>query len=223
MNNTSGISVVAFDLDGLMFDTERLHRRCADILLKRRGYTFTSDLNQTVMGRTPRENLALFKEHFSLPNTLDELVEETIETTLGLISQGYATMPGLLKLFDFLDERKIPRCVCTSGLSVIAHEFLKQERVGERVDFVITSDDVVHGKPDPEIYLKAIKRFGVAPKEMLALEDSAVGLTSAKDAGALCCAVRAEHNKDVDFSKADLVVESLDAPKLLALITKGET
>ena len=46
---------------------------------------------------------------------------------------------------------------------------------------------------------------------------------SAKDAGALCCAVRAEHNKDVDFSKADLVVESLDAPKLLALITKGET
>ena len=144
MNNTSGISVVAFDLDGLMFDTERLHRRCADILLKRRGYTFTSDLNQTVMGRTPRENLALFKEHFSLPNTLDELVEETIETTLGLISQGYATMPGLLKLFDFLGEgnpsMSVPQDFPSSRMVSQTGTRWRARR------FCNTSDDIVHGK-----------------------------------------------------------------------------
>ena len=213
-------TAVAFDLDGLMFETERVHRKAADILLKRRGYAFTPELGYEIMGRTPEDNLRMFIERFSLTDTLDSLVEETVKTTVELLQEeGYATMPGLLELFEILDEYGTPRCVCSSGLAPIVHEILRKHDMINRVDFVLTCQDVTRGKPDPEIYLKAAERLMVEPSQTLVLEDSAAGAASATAAGATCCMLRAAHNRNSDFSKAAAVVERLDAPELLAFLT----
>ena len=73
---------------------------------------------------------------------------------------------------------------------------------------VVTSDDVAHHKPAPDLYLLACERLGVAPAEALALEDTASGIASAKAAGLTCIAV--PQFAETDVSAADRVVDSLE-------------
>ena len=97
-------------------------------------------------------------------------------------------------------------------------EVLKKHEVYKRFNFILTCDDVTKGKPDPEVYLTAAKRFNVDPRRVLILEDSNAGRQSAEAAGSPCCMLRAAHNRNANFSGAAAVVERLDSPKTLALL-----
>lgn len=212
------VAAVAFDMDGLMFDTEAVYDKTASILLGRRGCEYTDELRNEIMGRPPEYCFRRMVESCSLKESWQEIARENEEIFIEQLKGGYATTPGLLELFDELDRLGIPRCVCTSSKRFVAGEVLKKDGVNKRLDFVLTSEDVVNGKPDPEVYLKAAERFGVAPESTLVLEDSAAGCASALAAGCPCCMLRAYHNVSVDFSRARLVVERLDAPELFALL-----
>lgn len=212
---------VAFDMDGLMFETESVYWKSAVILLERRGCEYTQEVCDAVMGRTPEYTFKYFIEEFSLSEDWKTLQQESEDIFIDLLKDGYETQPGFPELLDLLEERGIPRCVCTSSARRVVTEVLKKDGIGERFDFVLTSDDVSRGKPDPQIYQLAARRFGVEPSAMLVLEDSSAGAASAKAAGSPCCMLRAEHNFNADFSNADAVVERLDAPELIAMLTSG--
>jgi beta-phosphoglucomutase-like phosphatase (HAD superfamily) len=79
---------------------------------------------------------------------------------------------------------------------------------------MLAAEDIVHGKPHPEIYLKAAERFGIQPHEMAVLEDSQAGCRAGAAAGALVVAVPGPHSQTQDFSAADVIVESLADPRL---------
>lgn len=214
----SGAAAVAFDMDGLMFETESVYWRSAVELLGRRGYEYTQELCDEIMGRPPEYCFRRFIEIFSLPEDWRTLQRESEDIFISLLKDGYNTQPGLYELLDELDARGIPRCVCTSSARRVVTEVLKKDGIGDRMDFIITSDDITRGKPDPEAYLKAASRFGVAPASMLVLEDSSAGAASSAAAGSPCCMLRAPHNFNADFSGAAAVVERLDAPALYALL-----
>jgi beta-phosphoglucomutase-like phosphatase (HAD superfamily) len=88
----------------------------------------------------------------------------------------------------------------------------------DRFAFVLTAEDVKQGKPHPEIFETAARRFGVAAAEVLVVEDSIHGIRAAKAAGALVALVPHAHTPAADRSEADLVVASLTAPELWRLI-----
>src|SRR5208283_1527177 len=92
-----------------------------------------------------------------------------------------------------------------------------------RFQFVLTAEDIVHGKPNPEIYLTAARCFGVRPAEMMVLEDSQNGCIAAASAGAFAVAVPGHHSREHDFSRASLIVDSLADPRVYAAlgITRG--
>ena len=77
---------------------------------------------------------------------------------------------------------------------------------------------MVQGKPNPEIYLTAANRLGIAPAEMVVLEDSHNGCKAAASAGAFAVAVPGLHSLDHDFSMASLVISSLANPRLYAIL-----
>lgn len=208
----------AFDMDGLMFETESVYCKAADELLGRRGYPYTEALYQDVMGRPPRYCFEQFIKTYSLPETWEELAAESEEIFLDVLKEGYSTMPGLFGLLDALESEKIAKCVATSSSRRLASAVLSKDDIGERFDFILTSDDITRGKPDPQIYLLAAERLGIKPSELLVLEDSAAGVLAAKRSGAVCFALRAEHNKDLDLSPADFIGTSLDAPEILAAV-----
>jgi pseudouridine 5'-phosphatase len=87
-----------------------------------------------------------------------------------------------------------------------------------RFAFVLTCDDVTHGKPHPEVYELAAARFGLTPGEVVVLEDSPNGLRAAKAAGARCVAVPHDSTPRGQLADADAVVPSLAAPELWKLL-----
>ncbi|MCF0233404.1 MAG: HAD-IA family hydrolase, partial [Thermoguttaceae bacterium] len=177
------VEAVAFDMDGLMFDTEAVYQKSADILLGRRGHEYTDELREDIMGRPPEYCFKRMVEYCSLNEDWRDLQRESNEIFIRLLGDGYATTPGLLELLDELERREIPRCVCTSSAPMLAREVLKKHDVYKRFAFILTSEDIVNGKPNPEIYQKAAARFGLPIEKMLTLEDSENGRLAALAAG----------------------------------------
>ena len=147
-------SAVAFDMDGLMFDTERVYWKAASALLGRRGFEYTKELCDQIMGRPPEYCFKRFIEVFDLKEDWRDLRREDEELFIGFLEEGIVASPGLGELLDELDRLRIPRCVCTSSASRIAEKVLAKGGVRDRFDFVLTSDDVEKGKPDSNSFIR---------------------------------------------------------------------
>ena len=100
--------------------------------------------------------------------------------------------------------------LCTSGSKNEVVCKLKKKDLCDRFDIIVTKDDVLRGKPFPDVYLEGMKRLGLKGFECLAIEDTEHGLESAKSAGAFCFVVPQEFSKKQNFSKADKILNSLE-------------
>ena len=211
------IKAVAFDMDGLMFDTEDTYAKAASALLARRGRVYTKELFDAVLGRPARFTFELFKEVFGFPETWQELQKESEDLFLKFLDDGFSAMSGLYELMNHLEQRHIPKGICTSSAIRVVSEVLHRKDMMGRFDFVLTAEDITQSKPNPEIYLKAAANFGIFPSEMLVLEDSTAGCQAAHQAGAFGVAVRAKHNVHCSFTEAKRIATSLDDPIILEL------
>ena len=212
------IRAVAFDMDGLMFNTEDVYSETGTIVLERRGHKFTKQLKDAMMGLTPKASFEVMIEWCSLEDSWEALSDESEEVFLGLLQKSLKPMPGLLELLDRLEELNIPKAVATSSSYRLLEAILTQTGLMDRFVFKLTFENVVNGKPHPEIYQSAAERFGVKPEEMLVLEDSQNGVIAASQAGAYTVAVPNEHTAHLDFSAADLIVDSLADERLMSLL-----
>jgi HAD superfamily hydrolase (TIGR01509 family) len=209
---------VAFDLDGLMFDTEALFFRVAGEMLADRGKVFTPEIMGAIIGRpSPAAGVAM-KEMAGLEETVEGLMAEARERFAALVDTAVHTTPGLIALLGHLERLGLPRAVATSSRRAYAERLLRGHGLLGHFAFVLTAEDVVVGKPDPAIYRLAATRFGVDPSEMLVLEDSPTGLAAAKGAGAFAVGVPHEHSPAEALAEADLIVPRLDDPKVLGLL-----
>jgi HAD superfamily hydrolase (TIGR01509 family) len=129
-----------------------------------------------------------------------------------------APLPGLHELLDALEGAEIPKAIATSSTRALVEACLKPFDLQKRFRFVLTAEDIVHGKPHPEIYLTAAGLLGVAAGEMMVLEDSQNGCMAAASAGAFTVAVPGEHSRDHDFSSASLIADSLADPRIFAVL-----
>ncbi len=200
---------VVFDLDGLMFNTEELYQLVGAELLRRRGCEFTQDLLDQMMGRPSGVALQMMIDTHGLNATVQELLAETDEIFPAILRTQLAPMPGLVELLAALEQRQIPKGIATSSRRSFVERVLGQFGYQPRFSPILTSEDITHGKPHPEIYLLAASRLGVDPGEMLVLEDSQNGCRAAVAAGAIAVAVPGTHSARHDFSGAALVAESL--------------
>ena len=130
-------------------------------------------------------------------------------------------MPGLLDLLAALERAGIAKAIATSSARRLTEACLVPLNLLGRFQFILTSEDVVRGKPNPDIYLLAAQRFGLPPAEIVVLEDSENGCRAAAAAGALVVAVPGEHSRRQDFSVATLVASSLANPKLYEILGLG--
>lgn len=206
---------VAFDLDGLMFDTEALFARVIDAMLAARGKAPMPEIIRAMIGRRSVEAAEAFRRISGIDEPTEALMAEARERFDSLMDTAVHPTAGLFALLDHLNKAGLPRAVATSSLRAYAERILNRHGVLDRFAFVITSEDVRRGKPDPEIYQTAAGRFGVAPAELLVLEDSAAGISAAKGAGAFAVAVPHDHSPAEGLGHADLIVPRLDDPALL--------
>src|SRR5262249_15603615 len=157
-----------------------------------------------------------FKRLAGLDEPVEALMAEARSRFLAELDAAVHPTPGLFALLGFLQVRKTPLAVATSSRRAYAERLLRGHGLLDPVPFVLTGEDVERGKPDPEIYLEAVDRFGVPAPSVLVLEDSAAGLAAARGAGTFTVGVPHEHSPATGLAAADLIVPRLDDPALLA-------
>jgi HAD superfamily hydrolase (TIGR01509 family) len=213
------IRAVVFDLDGLMFNTEDIFNEVGRQVLRRRGKDMPRELLQQMMGRRAPEALQLMIDFHSLEaDTVPGLIEETRILFTELAVDRLAPMPGLFTLLELIEARGVVKGVATSSGRQYLEEILRRFDILGRFAMTLSAEDVTHGKPHPEIYFTAAERLGVAPHEMLVLEDSHAGTTAAVTAGAHTVSIPNEHSRYQDFSHASYVASRLDDPYVLQLL-----
>jgi sugar-phosphatase len=191
---------ILFDLDGVLVDSTAAvtrvwqewartkNLRLDDVIAIAQHGRRTIDVVGELLPSEPRQAEVAFLETLEL-SELDSLV----------------AMPGARELLDEL--RTTPWAIATSGLSAVAKARLRQ--VGLPVpDVLVGADDVRHGKPDPEPYLRAAERLNIAPADCLAFEDAPAGIAAAKRAGACVIALATTHGER-DLYAADAIALNL--------------
>ncbi len=171
-----------------------------------------------MMGRRPQPSFELMICRCHLTETWQQLAAESDQLFLSLLNDYLAPLPGLYDLLEALERAGIPKAIATSSNRELVHACLKPFDLQKRFQFILTAEDIVHGKPHPEIYLTAARRFGVAPAEMMVLEDSQNGCLAAASAGAFTVAVPGQHSREHDFSRASLIADNLADPRVLAAL-----
>jgi pseudouridine-5'-monophosphatase len=208
------IEAVAFDLDGLIANTEDLYEQAGETVLSRRGKTYDAELRERIMGRPVVDAIQIMIDSHSLPDTVDGLMLECAEVLQQLIATSLAPMPGATSLINDLQAANFPIAIATSATPDYAENVLTRLNFKQRFRFILTAADIQHGKPAPDIYLLAAERFGIAPGHMMVLEDSANGCRAAVAAGAFTIAVPNRHTCNHNFAGARFVADTLNDPRI---------
>lgn len=203
------IQAVAFDMDGLMLNTEDLYEQVGHILMQRRGKLYRESVRSQMIGLPAPQAFEVLIREECMTESWQELQKETHGIFEDMLPTQLAVMQGLSELMDYLDAIKMPRCVATSSTQSFAGKALTIVGMLDRVDFVITAQDVPQGKPHPDIYLAAAKRMGVAVHSMLVLEDSPTGTKAGVSAGAYVVSVPNAHTKNGSFEGCRWIADTL--------------
>jgi HAD superfamily hydrolase (TIGR01509 family) len=212
--NPPSIRAVVFDLDGILANTEDLYEQAGETILGRRGKTYDAALREQVMGRPVVDAIQIMIDSHSLSDTVDGLMLECGAVLKELMATSLAPMPGAVSLIDDLQSAGMPIAVATSATPEYAENVLTRLDLKQRFRFILTSADIRHGKPNPEIYLLSAERLGIAPPQMMVLEDSANGCRAAVEAGAFTVAVPNRHTRNHNFSGARFVADTLNDPRI---------
>ncbi len=212
------LTAVTFDLDGLMFNTEELYQEVGGEILRRRGKEFSPELLDAMMGRPPRISLQIMIDWHGLTATVPELAAETEQVFAQILHDRLETMPGLMVLLAEFEAAGIPKAIATSSGPKFVQTVLGKFELAPRFRFILTCDDITEGKPHPEIYLLAAKRFNIEPAQMMVLEDSQNGCRAAVASGAFAVAVPGGHSRRHDFTGAKFIADSLADPRIYAAL-----
>lgn len=178
------IKAVVFDMDGLMFDTERIGIRTWKTLAEELGYPKLDSLIYSCFGTNHNFKRKYFSEVLGEDFPYDEFCKREVEVTgKTLKEEGIPHKSGLTELLEYLKKSGIKRAVATSTPQYPALEHIKNAGVFEYFDAIITGDMTEKGKPNPDIYLKACSELGVSPEDAMGLEDSFNGVRAIYSAG----------------------------------------
>ncbi|MEN5427730.1 HAD family phosphatase [Stenotrophomonas pennii] len=174
---------VIFDMDGLMIDSERVSIACWNEAALTLEIALPEGFFLHMVGLGERDCLQLLHKHVDDGTRVDTLLAHCHALYDARTRDGLPLRPGILELLELLKERGVPRAVATSTRQPRASRKLAASGLLDYFDAVVTSSDVQHPKPAPDIYLLAAQRLGIDPARCLALEDSPTGTRAALAAG----------------------------------------
>lgn len=179
-----GKKLLIFDMDGLMFDTERIYYKAWQEAARAYGYEIDWNIYTQLVARNSRYIEKVLKQILGEALPYDAICTKKREICDAIIEkEGIQRKEGLLELLDYLEAKNIQKVVATSSMREKALRYLELGGVKERFDWIICGSDVEESKPNPEIFLKAATHMGKAPEECMVLEDSRLGIQAAAAAG----------------------------------------
>jgi HAD superfamily hydrolase (TIGR01509 family) len=216
------IKALVFDFDGTILDTETQHYKAFQEMFQGHGSELPLEVwgecIGTHSGFNPYEYL---EKQINKKLNHDELRAKKTERAIALIKKQ-KTLPGIENYLKVAEELGLMIGLASSSSREWVMEHLERIGLSHYFEVIITADDVEKVKPDPSLYIKAVKELGVKPEEAIAFEDSVNGSIAAKKAGLYCVAIPNPVTKHMQFEDVDHQVESIAELELAALIELAE-
>ena len=220
------IKAIIFDQDGVIIDTERDgHRVAFNKTFKEFGFDFQWDVDYyhellQIAGGKERMRHHLHTKGFGRevkPEKEDELIKamhkRKTEIFIELIKEGALPLrPGIKRIMKEAMNRGLKVGICTTSNEKAAHAVAYEILKDIKFDFVLAGDVVKKKKPDPEIYLLALKKGGLKAEECIVVEDSRNGLLAAKAAGMNVVVTTNHYTEKENLREADIIVTCLGDP-----------
>ena len=177
------IQGVLFDMDGLMFDTERLWSESWAPALALFGLPFKEGLDQSARGSAGENLRAVIRSYYGPDCPAEEIIAAFDKIAHEKFLAPVPKKPGLDPLLDWLEARGIPMAVVSSSGESVIRRNLDNWKMTSRFKAIVSGEMVTRSKPDPEAFLLGAKAIGVAPASCLVLEDSHNGVRAGAAGG----------------------------------------
>ena len=171
-----------FDMDGLMFDTERIWKDSWNTIVPRYGFEPDPTFPREICGTSGEHTLEVIRKHY--PGIDAEAYRNDVRARVSAATaDSVPEKEGLHELVDFFKEHGVKIAVASSSQFKKIEHFLRLSGLYDKFDYMISGESLKNGKPAPDIFLLAAEKIGIDPKDCYVLEDGLNGLMAGIAAG----------------------------------------
>ena len=205
------LNTVIFDIDGLLVDSEPLWNEAASEVFRMYGVDLSEEQYRTTTGLRTKEFVQWWFLYYNIGNEEFARAEKKIvELVLHKIAQKGKIMPGVHYIFDFFTKKHFKIGLATSSPPALIELVVEMTGIRNYIQATSSAEDLLFGKPNPQVYLNCATLLNSAPVECICFEDSYNGMIAAKAARMKCVIVpHFSQTKDERWGAADLKLSSL--------------
>lgn len=216
------IEAVLFDCDGLMFNTEQISQKMWREEAEKFHVTIPDAFFQAITGARRDQD---YMANYEIPH-IDEIIHIMHARRFDLSYwQTFApdglNKKGLKELYQYLKNHHYQTAVCSSSSKEYVETLIHTVSIPMTFDTIVGGDMVIHGKPDPEIFLKGASLLHTAAEHCLVLEDSKQGILAARSAGMHSCFIQDTIVPDTEMQSA-IEYQRDDLSQVIDLLKEGE-
>jgi HAD superfamily hydrolase (TIGR01509 family) len=206
------LQTVIFDMDGVIVDTEPVHNYAYYQHFKELGIEVSSEMYASFTGNSTKNVFQKIKDHFGIENDIDSLVQKK----RSLFNDAFDTkedlflLEGVEELIKQLHQNGIQLILASSSSKVTINRVFNRFNLYTYFSHIVSGEDFPQSKPNPAIFLEAVRLAKSNKENCIVIEDSTNGIKAAYAAGIFCVGYRSVNSKKQDYSLANLVIDRFE-------------
>lgn len=174
------VKAVIFDMDGVIFDTERIYLESWISVFKDYGYELKKEIYFSVMGKGRDRVKEIYLENFGKKLPIEEMYKKKDQILMEKIYEDKNLLKeGAFEILSYLKKNNIKIALATAAKRERVLNHLESYKLYDFFEVITTGEDILNGKPNPEIFLKTMKKLELTCEEVMIVEDSVAGIEAA--------------------------------------------
>lgn len=204
--------VIIFDMDGVLIDSEPAYHKMNKKLFSEFGIEMDEENYKALVGLPSLPMWTMLKEKYNLKNEISEFMNLEKRRMIEILDSELISKPmhGVNDLLKIFKDKKYKLSVASSSAKANINFVLNKLNLNHYFDFVISGEEVVNGKPAPDIFLRAAEKLNASPEKCFVIEDSKNGIAGANSAGMKSIGFTNNNSNPQDLSNADLIINNFN-------------
>lgn len=197
-------------MDGVLVDTEPLYIQMNKAFLNKHDAIISDEEYNQFIGIHAHKMWQYLKDKFNLSYTVEELIVMEKQNKYTLLEQtNLVPIAGVVDVLETLKTQQKQIALASSSMRKNIELILTKTKLKPYFDYMVSGEEVQHGKPAPDIFLKAMNHFRQTTENCIVIEDAKNGVLAAKAANMYCIGFQNIHSGNQDLSQADKIVSSI--------------